>query len=512
MSVSSIESFTEGAESFDQEKYKSLISTYTEPNPKAMEAEFKKPLSERIIRTPLRRDGIYAEYVLDDIKVHCPSDEFRKHQVHLWNNHKKQAEDKHWAWSVTTIGAALIGIAGGIGIASKDLFGMLGTSAAATVEKFAPWIAGAGFVLAAVSIFFVISESYSISDAEKQIDKWKADPVAQVGRERNKAHAYGFSYIYSHDLKLGNNPSHTRCFHPKQVEHEYKKYADRFFEKLLPPAADKRAWMDEFSSYNPLASALMKYGFGHVPEHMDKVVQDYTKLEAFLKDIRTSYEDFKSKERTLAKEHIDVTNKERNTLLHPSLEIYNTQLAAAKKIRDDVLDKHPLQTDPANEKARANYNAAKKILDEDYALRTAPITKKYDAKVKEIEQQRDARIAKLEAQKSHQLINNYNAAHELLVRGHDAWTGKVPYQAVNFAQYFPWQGPQAAQPVWYPSQPAPMPYYPQPVPQPQYPAGYYVQPQQPLYTQPTGTPAEPYPATYTEQTMPYYPQAQQISV
>lgn len=501
MSVSSTESFAEGAEVFDQEKYWSLISTHTEPNLKAMEAEFKKPLSERIDRNPLRRDGIYAEYALDDIKVRCPSDAFRNHQVHLWNNHKKQAEDRHWAWSVTTIGAALVGIVGGIGVASKDFFGMLGTAAAATVETVAPWIAGAGFVGACVSVFFIASASYSISDAETQIGKWGTDPVAKVGRERNKAHANGFPYIYREDLKLGNSPSYKRCFHPKQVEHEYKKYSDKFFEKLLPQASDKRAWMDEFSSYNPLASALMNYGFGHVPEHMDKVVQDYAKLESFLKDIRTSYEDFKSKERTLAKERIDATNKERNVLLQPSLDIYNAQLAGAKKTRDDTLDKHPLATDPANEKAKANYNAAKKVLDEDYALRTAPITKRYDAKVKEIEQERDTRIAKLEAQKSHQLINNYNAAHELLVRGHDAWTGNVPYQAVNFAQYFPWQGAQAAQPVWYPQQPAPMPYYPQPAQQ-QYPAGYYMQPQQPVYTQPTVVPVQP--ATYTEQTVVYY--------
>lgn len=94
MSVGSTESFTEGAELFDQEKYWSTVSTHTEPNPRAMEAEFKKPLSDRIDRNPLRTDGIYAEYVLDDVKVRCPSDAFRKHEVRQWESNKKDAEKK----------------------------------------------------------------------------------------------------------------------------------------------------------------------------------------------------------------------------------------------------------------------------------------------------------------------------------------------------------------------------------------------------------------------------------
>jgi len=494
MSVgSATESFSEGAELFDQEKYKSTVSTYTEPNPRAMEEEFKKPLSDRIHRIPLRKEGIYAEYILDDVKVRCPSDAFRAHQVHLWNNLKKEAEEKSWAWSVSAIISAGVTIVGGIGMYSPSSFASFGTYIATHAEGAAPYIAVIGLVATLVTGFGILSSHLSYNDARTQIDKWNSDPVLKVGKERDKAHERGFPYIFERQLKLGKNPSYTALFHPKQVEHEYKKYFDRFSDNLLGKSdiSSKAAWMDNFSHMNPLSKSLMLYGLDRVPEHMAQVVEDYAKLESFLKNIRSAYEDLKARERSLAKERIEASDKERNALLQPSLDALNTQLAAAKKIRDQIIERHPSDTDTAHKDAKANYDAAKKALEEDYATRTAPITKRYDAKVKELEKDRDERIKKLDEQKSHQLVNNYHAARELLYRAHQAWNGQT-YQTVNFSQYFPWQSGQSGQPQqgWYQQPPAPAQSYYQ---HPHNPAGYYAQPQ--------------YPATYTQQTV-YYAQPQ----
>jgi hypothetical protein len=491
MSVGSIESFTEGAELFDQEKYRSTISIHTEPNPRAMEAEFQKPLSDRINRIPLRTDGIYAEYVLDDVKVRCPSDAFRQHEIREWEKNKKDAEKTHEGWLWTAIACAAVAIVDGIiMLAGKEqIINSFGTRAAYYINRIAPVLAVGGLACSIISLLYMALANKNIDTAKTQIDKWSADPVKKVGHERNKAHEQGFPYIYSNSLKLGKNPSYTAVFHPKQVEHEYKKHFDRFCDKLLNKSdhASKVSWMENFCYMNPLSKPLMMYGLDRVPEHMEQVVEDYVKLESFLKNIRSSYDDLKSREKSLAKERIDACNKEKNVLLQPAIDLYNVQLKAAKDIRDKAFEKHPLDTDQHHKDAKATYEATKKVLDNDYTARITPITQRYDAKVKELEKDRDERLKKLDDQKAHQLVNNYKAAHELLVQAYQAWTNQKPAQPVNFNPYFAWQAPQAAQPVYYQQPQAPaQPYYQHP----QNPAGYYVQPQ--------------YPAGYTQQTVTYY--------
>src|ERR1700675_4028536 len=95
MSVTSAtETFTDGAELFDQDKNKSTVTTSIEPDPIQMEQDFNKPLSQRIIPIHSHTKSVYGEYRLDDVMIRCPSEAFREHQKQQWNAIKKEAEGK----------------------------------------------------------------------------------------------------------------------------------------------------------------------------------------------------------------------------------------------------------------------------------------------------------------------------------------------------------------------------------------------------------------------------------
>ncbi len=502
MSVhSATDSFTDGADLFDQEKYWSTVSTSIEPDPIAMETEFNKPLSERIILMPSGRHSTQEQYRLDDLIVRVPSAAFRQHQINQWQAQKTEADKTHWAWSATAIVSGLTAAAGAIGLAmdKTQVASVLGSAVVAL-----PVLVGAGVITALVSLFFISSASTASDKANEQMSKWGADPVVKIGRERDHAHRQGFPYIYAHNLKLGSQPSYTGRFHPKQVEHEYKMYFEAFCRKLLDQSfnSSKVTWMENFRSANPLSSSMMIYGLGEVPNHLKPVIEDYTRFEAFLNDIRKSYEDLKSQVRATAKERTDGYIKDRNSQLQPYSQARDTAIATAKAERDRILERHPLETDRHNKEARVNYEAIKKALEDDYSLRATPIIRRFDVKIKEVENEKDERIKKLNDQQSQQLANNYKAAHELLVRADAAWKGKQ-YQAVNFQQYFPYQVP--AQAAWYGQplpivQPTPV-YYPQPqVAYPQYGM------QQAAYSQPSSPPVQQ--PVYQQA----YPQQQQAAV
>lgn len=450
MSVSSVtETFTDGAELFDQDKYQSTVTISLEPDPIQMEQDFKRPLSERITPIQSHSRGIYGEYRLDDVIVRCPAEAFRKHQAEQWNTIRKEAEEKKWGWTCTGIGGVICALVGGV--------------LAANVYALGPYIFVAGAVTAVTSAVFSYREHSSTNKAAEQINKWEADPVVKVGEARNEAHNKGFPYIYLNKLKLGFGPSTTALFHPLQVEYEYKKYFDSFCRKLLDQAHPTPSyWMNQFRSCNPISSDYMFYGLGHIPEHMKPVLEDYSRFDSFLKDITSSYDKMKTDVRKTANERIEAHTKTRNEQLQPLAATRDSGIAAAEANRDKVLrDAHA--SDTRRREARATFNGIKEALQDNYNQNAAPINKKYDAKVKEIERERDQQIRKLDEQKGGQLDNNYRAARELLIRAKEAWDNKG-YKPVNFQPYFPYQ---SAQPVWAQQQPS---YYQQPVypPQPVY--------------------------------------------
>jgi hypothetical protein len=448
---------------------------------------------------------VYAEFRVDDVKVRCPSDAFRKHQREQWHAEKTESEKKYTWWSWTAIVSGVVAATGAIGmVVDKPILASYFSKAIADSPA-APLLLAAGAVTAIVSLIFMSSENASIEKAKDQINKWDASPATKIGRKRDSAHSQGFPYIYANNLKLGTEASYTGLFHPKQVEHDFIKYFGRFCEALLDPTsnANKVTWMNSFCSFNPLASALMTYGLGHIPDRMKPVLEDYTRFEDFLKNIRQTYENLISQVRAAATGRIDDYVKTRNELLQPFAQARDTAIATAKAARDRVLREHPLETDRRNREARVNFNAIKEAFEGDYTRGTNPINRKWNGKIKEVETARDRDVNRLEEQKRQQLANNYSAAHELLVRAKQAWDGQE-YQAVNFQQYFPYQ---PAQPVWYGQpQPAQPVYYQQPAP---------VQPAPVYFQQPAQVPPAP---VYYQQPAPaasapvYYQQPQPAAV
>jgi hypothetical protein len=498
MSVASATDFSEGPELFDQEKYWSQVSTAVEPDPKTIDEEFRKPLKDRI-SGPINITGKYAYYRLDDVDVRIPADAFRQYEVDQWTQAKKEAEGKQWRWSLIAIGsAAFAAIGGGLAWA-----GFLGTEVAQSPLALA--IVVAGVVVVVVSAVFITAAGTAITKAAEQINKWGGAPLMKIGQARNSAHEQGFPYIYTNSLKLGREPSYTALFHPKQVEHEYKKYFKSFCKTMLAESCSscKVTWMKDFLTSNPLSSRMMKYGLGEVPQRMTQVVADYDRLGAFLADIQKSYSDLKARETDMAKERIEIYNHERTTKLQPLVDARNDAIAVAKANRDRVFEQHPLETSSQNREARRNFEGLKKASDEDYAARAAPINKKYDSMIQASEKDRDARLQKLDDQNFHQLTNNYNAARELLIRADQAWKGQT-YQPVSFQQYFPWQS-APAQPFYYPFQPQPAVYRPEQKAQRHRPDYQQQPPVPPMYQQPT-TPIYPQMNTGYVVQQPVYPQ------
>jgi hypothetical protein len=451
MSVNSAtDTFTDSAELFDQEKYWSTVSISIEPDPIQMEEEFKKPLSERIFVIQSPPNSMRGKCRLDDVIVDSVTDAYRIHQKNQWNILKTEAGSKKWVWIATAIGftiaASIVEAVTGAHIATSPLTPMLFVGVT---------------IVAIVSLFLIVKENSKINQAHTQISKWDANPVLKIGKERDEAHKQGFPYIYTHNLKLGQEPSYIGRFHPKQVEHEYKKYFKAFCETLLDQSCNacKSSWMGKFRSFNPISYDLMSYGLGHIPEHMKPVIEDYTRLESFLSDLSDSYERLKSSVRDTAKERVNGYTKSKNEELESCVQARDSAIATAKTERDKIFERHPLPTDRRHKEAEDNYNAIKKALEDNYTRKAALINKKYDGKIQEAEKERHEQIKTLNGQKSHQLANNYKAAHELLIRAKQAWDNK-DYQPVNLQPYFPYQSLYSD---WYQPQPG---YYQQPSPQP----------------------------------------------
>jgi hypothetical protein len=448
MSVTSAtETFTDGAELFDQEKYLSTVTTSLDPDPVQMERDFQRPLSQRIIPIHSHTKSIYGEYRLDDVIVRCPSEAFRQYQRQQWNVVKNEAGEKKWGWSATLIGSVVIAVIGGI-LAVKD---------ATSKSPLGPVVFVVGLIGTVVSIVFTLRTNSSYNQAQTQIDKWDADPVLKVGEARNEAHNKGFPYIYANKLKLGDRPSTTALFHPLQVEYEYKKYFSSFCRKLLDQANPSPAvWMNQFRSSNPISPAYMTYGLGYIPEHMAPVLEDYSRFEAFLNDISSSYDKLKLDVKKTANERIESYKKTRNEQLRPLAEARDAGIAAAEVDRDRVLRSRSA-SDAQRREAKATFSAIKTALESNYTHSAATINKKYDGKIKEVESERDTKIKNLDEQKNNQLSNNYRATREILVRAKEAWDNKG-YKPVNFQQYFPYQTVQPAwiqqQPGYYQQQPA----------------------------------------------------------
>lgn len=466
--ISATDSFTDGAELFDQEKYRSTVSTSFEPDPIQMERDFTRPLSHRIITIHSGDREVYADYRVDDVNVRCPSEPFRQHQLNRWSNAKTEAESKGWSWTVTAIGSCLASAIGGVAL----------LSGAVIASPVAIAVVAATSLVFIASLFVIANAKSSASQADEQISKWSEHPAYKIGMERDEAHKQGFPYIYARNLKLGAEPSTIGRFHPKQVEHEYKKHFEAFCKQMLSQTfnTSQAAWVSAFRQANPLSRDWMVYGLGYIPEHMMPVIDDHARFESFLTDIEKSYETLKSEVSGAAKERIEAYNQNRNSQLQPLAEIRDRDIAAARAVRDKIFEKHPLPTSSHHQDAQANFAKLKKTLEENYALRANPINTKFNEKIKEVENQRDENLKRLDTQKGQQFANNYHAAHELLVRAKQAWDNKG-YQPVNFQQYFPYQAPQPAYGYQVQQQPAQPVYYQQP--QPVYPQGnpgYGVQP------------------------------------
>jgi len=500
--TSATETFTERAELFDQEKYKSTVEISLKPNPSQTESDFQKPLSQRIIPMSSPTKSIYEKYRLDDVVITCPAKVFRTYQQQQWdgvkkewNVIKKEAEDKRWNWTVAAITAGVAGILGGV-LTSMDkatVAGILGEGFANS--PFAPVLLIVGLVAACASIFFVARADYAINEdneqidkANQQINKWGDDPVMKIGHARDYAYHEGFPYIFHNKLKLGQGPSKTALFHPDLVEYEYKKYFNNFCSSLIRELNPAKRVEQFRNYYNPISVGLMTYGLGHIPEHMKPVIEDCRHLLSWLNDIDNFYDSRMSEAKATAKGAIAQYTKTKNEFLQPLIKHRDHGIAMAEKKRTKVADN--LESTPQQRQAAEElFDAEKRACDATYGNDASTIIKKYNGKIKDAEKELATTLKRLEEQKSNQLISTDHAVREFVVRAKEAWDNEH-YRPINFQHYFLGQPNPAGQAVWTQQQSG---YYQQPAAYPQQP----VTSQQPVrHVAPLPPPAQPIP-TYS---------------
>lgn len=495
MSVTSAtETFTEGPEFFDQDKYRSTVETSLEPDPIKMENDFQKPLSQRIIRIHSPTKSSHDKHRVDDVLVTTPSEAFRANQQqqwsdvkNKWSNAKNEAEDKYRFWGII-LGAEIAMSAVGACFSFMDqakVARYLGDAIANF--PLGPGLLIAGLVGVVASAVFTMTASAAINKANaqiktanEQIGKWGDDPVMKIGHARNYAHNQGFPYIYRNNLKLGQGPSKTALFHPLQVAYEFKKYFSNFCNHLLGQLnPSPTAWIDRFRDSNPVSASLMNYGLGYVPEYMKPVIEDFGRLQSMLDTIANNYDRLKSTVRTTARDQIAAYTETKSALLEPIAKRRDHGIATAEKEKNNVVYDREA-TEKQRQDAEKLFDIVKKECEATYEKEASPIIQKYNKKIKDAEKERETTLTKLDEQKSSQLGNNYLAARELLVRAKEAWDNKH-YRPMNFNQYFLNQ--QTGQPVW----PQPQPGYYQPAAYPQQPT----YPQQPIVHPPAAYQPQP---------------------
>ncbi|HEX4839515.1 MAG TPA: hypothetical protein VFU89_03630 [Rhabdochlamydiaceae bacterium] len=483
--TSATETFTERAELFDQDKYKSMVEISLRHDPIQMENNFQRPLSQRITLLSSPTKSIYEKYQLDDVVITCPAKVFRTYQQQQWGGVKeewnglgKKAADKSWYGVTAALTAMATAVVGGVLTAMDEAVPIAKVVKSLAGAWFAPTLLIAGLVAAVAAIIFVAMKNGAINEANEQIDKanqqinkWGDDPVMKIGHARDYAYNQGFPHIYRNNLKLGQGPSKTGLFHPLLVEYAYKKYFNSFCSDLigeLNPAKRVNQFRDY--DYNPISVGQMTYGLEHIPEYMLPVIEDCKRLLSWLKDIASSYDRLMSNVRTTTREQIAAYTTTKHELLQPIAKRRDHGIAVAEKERTKVTSKLE-STLQQRQDAEKVFDAVKEACDATYEKEASPIIKKYNSKIKDAEKELATTLKRLEEQKSNQLISNDHAVRELVVHAKEAWDNKH-YRPINFQHYFPGQPNPAGQPVWTQQQP-----------------GYYQQPA--VYQQQPATPQQP---------------------
>lgn len=227
------------------------ISLGDKPDPLRMESEVQKPLSERAVAdlTATKK----TRYNLDHcINIEGYTDLFRQKMAQAW---------ERWGNLYSTARTVVILVAGTITAVAPSIYLKIAA--------------------AFIGVLGLIYSTYRISKASQQVQLWNTPPYEKPAQQRTQAYFEPFLAV---NRLHGTPSSFNNVLHPNEVEHLYKKYLTHFCDTLLQekPSTDqeKKAWMANFLTLNPLAPMLMQRGWEKIPSSFEEISGEYTRLFA----------------------------------------------------------------------------------------------------------------------------------------------------------------------------------------------------------------------------------------
>ncbi|HEY5236268.1 MAG TPA: hypothetical protein VIJ14_08835, partial [Rhabdochlamydiaceae bacterium] len=215
------------------------------PDPLQMETDLKKTLSERVVVD--LTIGKTARYNVDRcLNVDGPTELYRTKMAKAWEKREK---------------ANLI---------VRNIFVLAGV-----VSFFLSSVPG--FLICMGLAWWLSSDG---ADAQQR-QLYSIPPYQKSADQRAYAYQKSFPAIYA--LGLQWTPLHNSgVLHPNEVEYHYQKYFDAFSQKLLTETPstneEKKAWFDQFFSFNPLSPAMLEYGLKTVPPSLEQLGKEYERL------------------------------------------------------------------------------------------------------------------------------------------------------------------------------------------------------------------------------------------
>ncbi len=351
-----------------------------------------------------------STYHIDaSIQAKVPSDLFRQRMADYWKSQKSSSLTAAWISAMAT----------GAGIGATFVFSA--NPAAPTVSAIASFILGG----------LAIRQLYLTNQASRQSNGWNISPTETLAAKRKEAYEKGFLHVYQNNLKLVEK-SNTAILLPSEVEHLFEEYFTQFSDRLLGETCtteqQKKRWLDSFTSYNPISTNLLMYGYGRIPESLQFITKDYEALAKILKDLRKEFAELKSARRAETDKIIVDLNQQRNTALLPFKLMLAHWESEALKDRDAKLDKLPASKAKEREKVEQEYRDKLSSYKTYYIAAATPVDMYYDGYVKNAKEKLTEIIDTISKNETSALATYFKRAREILQNGVDIKNNRYSYQ------------------------------------------------------------------------------------
>lgn len=422
---------------FDYEAYKPEAalcnSSYVTPSQIAAAIPNLRTISTQdrvqLVSTSLSNNT--STYTIDNLlQVQTVSDEFRKKEIQEWKDEKTSRGRKALGFGLGTVSC----IAGSVAAGWYFAAGPLAVTALA--------------VASVANLVFTVINYNKRAEAFKQIAGWERSPAHDLAEKRKAALEKGFVHVYESNLKLVKTSSQA-YLHPAEVTYLFEQYFQDFCNNLLKeyPVLDVQTknWMDQFKTHNPVASELLFYAYGAVPEKYIQVSKDFEAMHVFLKNLNKEFDQLGKERAKLTDKEIKDIENERYALLLPLSLALQHYKSSAKQQRDAALAQLHIADHIGRRQVEVEYDAANNRYQMYHNIATAPINAIYDKRVNDAKTRLKDDLAKIKQNEASATAPHYNYARGLLECAFNIsrGTGNFTSQTFNPQTMFTFPAPSA---------------------------------------------------------------------